>query len=115
MFFVMYSPSMSVPVTALVVPAVRVMPSSIALPRGTPYATRTVWIRPGRAGVFTIRAVRCSAEGVSPELTSIGAGIYRLDLKNIPVTDALQGKFITLVTSLTDLPTIEIPFQFDPR
>ena len=109
------APAMRVPVTALVVPAVRIMPSAISLPRNAPYATRTVWIRPGRAGAFTIREASCAADGVTPILTSIGAGIYRLDLKNIPISDALQGKSIVLSTSLADLPEIAIPFLFDPK
>ena len=50
---------------------------------------------------------------MTPLLTNVGAGIYRIDLKNIPVSDALQGKSVTLTTSLADLPTIEIPFIFD--
>ena len=107
------TPAVSVLVTAMVVPAVRVMPAAIALPRDVPYASRTVWIRPGRAGTFVIREVRCPVDGVTPVLTNVGAGIYRLDLKNIPVSDALQGKSVTLVTSLADLPSIEIPFLFD--
>ncbi len=107
------APVENVPVTAMVVPLVRVMPATITLPRDTRYATRIVWIRPGRAGTFAIREVRCPVETLTPMLTNIGAGIYRLDLKNIPVSDALQGQSITLITSLSDLPTIEIPFVFD--
>ena len=103
-------PVVSVPVTAMVVPLIRVMPSKIEVPRDSRYATRTVWIRPGREGAFTIRDVRCTADGVTPLLTSIGAGIYRLDLKNIPVSDALEGKEVVLTTSFADLPGITIPF-----
>jgi hypothetical protein len=101
------------PVTAMVVPAVRVTPATIELPRDAPYATRTVWIRPGRAGAFTIRDVQSPVASVTPLLTDIGGGIYRLDLKNIPVTAELQGTSLTLLTSLTNMPAIAIPFRFE--
>lgn len=107
------TPVVHLPVTAMVVPAVRVTPPTISLPRDTPYATRTVWIRPGRAGAFTIRDVQSPDSSITPLLTHIGSSIYRLDLKNIPVSDKLRGKSITLQTSLTNMPTIAIPFQFE--
>lgn len=107
------TPVANVPVTAMVVPAVRIMPSTIALTRGAPYATRIIWVRPGRSGIFSIREVHSTADEVTPILTNIGAGIYRIDLKNIPVSDALQGKAIIITTTLADTPTLKIPFIFE--
>ena len=108
------TPVAAVPVTAMVVPAVRVQPAFIALPRGATHVTRTVWIRPGSVGALVIREARGPDENVIPLLTSVGAGIYRIDLKNIPVSGALEGKSIVLTTTLPDMPEIEIPFRFDP-
>lgn len=104
---------LSLAVSYLIVPPVRVFPSTLSIPHGEQYVTRTIWVRPGRAAAFEIRDARCSAEAVTPLLTKIGPGIYRVDVKNIPVSDALRGKSVTLVTSLPELPFIEIPFLLE--
>lgn len=108
------TPVVSVPVTATVMPVVHVMPAAIALPRGTGSVSRTVWVRPGRIGAIEVRAVHCPVAGMTATLTNMGAGIYRIDIQNIPVSGALEGKSVTVATRRADLPSIDIPFIFEP-
>lgn len=103
-------PVITIPVIANVVgeliyaPAVMEIPASSAQP-----LTRYVVIRPGTLTEFTLKAVNLPDPSMRASIFPFGNQGYRIQIENIPANTDLNGKTITIETSGTAMPVIEIP------
>lgn len=106
-------PTIELPVIAQVVGALAVAPERISLmaSSATP-VTRYVVVRPGQAREFQILEVNTpSNTDIQVQVLKIPNQGYRIQLRNIVATEAIDGQSLVIRTDVPSMEEINVPFQ----
>jgi hypothetical protein len=100
------------PLFAFVSAEVRVIPRELVL-RGFPGSRldRQVFLYPGTARDYRVLEVNPPMDGVDVTVVQSTPGVYRIELKGLPIASPLDGKALRILTDLDRMAEIRVPIR----
>jgi hypothetical protein len=98
-----------------VVGKVRIMPEEIVVydrgPGESETAMRFINVMAGSVQDYEVVGVESEVEGIQTEIIARPGGRYLVKVENIPVSPALDGKTVTIVTDIEGAERLTVPFR----
>lgn len=107
-------PTLQIRANAQVIGTLEVLPDQLNVTYSGDEAKKTTQymrVGAGRVKEFKITEVSTDAPGVVTELIERGSNNYNIKVAEIPSNESIEGKSITIKTSLAEKPEIKIPFN----
>jgi len=107
-------PTIQIRANAQVIGTLEVLPDQLNVTYSADAAkltTQYMRVGPGRVKDFKVTEVSTDAPGVKVELIERGTNNYNIKVQDIPGTEAVEGKTVTIKTNVPDKAEIKIPFN----
>jgi hypothetical protein len=72
---------------------------------------RVILLRPGTTPTFGVVGIETPIDGIDIDQVALQNNMVRITLRNVPVSDELQGKHVLIRTDLQRMKEIQIPFR----